>query len=61
MNRTHKATSTTRVTARTMRALRIRSFLTYGSRTREKLKGVYSLNPIRASTGSREYWYDASE
>jgi hypothetical protein len=26
---------------------------------REKLKGVYSLYPMSAKIGSREYWYDA--
>lgn len=43
------------VTARTMSARFASSFRTYGSRTREKLKGVYSLRPISARTGSSEY------
>jgi hypothetical protein len=46
---------------RTMIARRTRSFRTYGSRTREKLNRVYSLKPIRASMGSREYWYAARQ
>lgn len=53
--RTHSAASTSTVTASTMMARLARSFRTYGSRTREKLKGVYSLNPARARMGSSEY------
>ena len=47
------------VTASTMMARCVRSFRTYGSRIREKLKGVYSLYPTRARMGSSEYWYEA--
>lgn len=56
MNSTSSAASTRIVTARTIMARLASSFRTYGSRTREKLKGVYSLKPMSASTGSREYW-----
>lgn len=55
MNSTSSAASTVAVTANTIRARFASSLRTYGSRTREKLNGVYSLRPIRASTGSREY------
>lgn len=49
------------VTARTMMARLARSFRTYGSRMREKLNGVYSLRPMSARMGSREYWYEAKK
>jgi hypothetical protein len=43
MKSTQSAASMRNVTVRTIVARRMRSFRTYGSRTREKLKGVYSL------------------
>jgi len=59
MKRTQRAASMSSVTASTMMARCVRSFRTYGSRIREKLKGVYSLYPTRARMGSSEYWYEA--
>lgn len=55
MKSRQRAASTRTVTARTIMARLASNLRTYGSRMREKLKGVYSLKPMSAMIGSREY------
>ncbi len=50
-----RAASIRIVTTVTTTARRTSSLRMYGSRTRENLNGVYSLSPMKASTGSSEY------
>ncbi len=55
MKSAQRAASTRMVTTVTTTARRTSSLRMYGSRTRENLNGVYSLSPMKASTGSSEY------